>query len=83
MRRLISVDSCVTHKGLSGVCQTVLNPAPFFEDCVYDVCLYNGRSDILCQAITAYVSACQAMGRTISPGELQNSVVRETQGNCI
>ncbi len=49
------------------VCQTVLNPAPFFEDCVYDVCLYNGRSDILCQAITAYVSACQAMGRTISP----------------
>uniref|UniRef100_A0A672JWE9 VWFD domain-containing protein n=1 Tax=Sinocyclocheilus grahami TaxID=75366 RepID=A0A672JWE9_SINGR len=48
-------------------CQTVLNPAPFFEDCVYDVCLYNGRRDILCQAITAYVSACQAIGRTISP----------------
>ncbi len=49
------------------VCQTMLNPAPFFEDCVYDVCLYNGRRDILCQAITAYVSACQATGRTISP----------------
>ncbi|KAK2880802.1 hypothetical protein Q8A67_018070 [Cirrhinus molitorella] len=48
-------------------CHAVLNPAPFFEDCVYDVCLYNGRRDILCQAITAYVSACQAMGRTIGP----------------
>uniref|UniRef100_A0A672MAK9 VWFD domain-containing protein n=1 Tax=Sinocyclocheilus grahami TaxID=75366 RepID=A0A672MAK9_SINGR len=48
-------------------CQTVLDPACFFEDCVYDVCLYNGRRDLLCQAITAYVTACQAMGRTISP----------------
>ncbi|XDV31973.1 hypothetical protein PO909_002888 [Leuciscus waleckii] len=48
-------------------CQTGLNPEPFFEDCVYDVCLYNGRRDILCQSITAYVSACQLMGKTISP----------------
>uniref|UniRef100_A0A673JYW8 VWFD domain-containing protein n=1 Tax=Sinocyclocheilus rhinocerous TaxID=307959 RepID=A0A673JYW8_9TELE len=48
-------------------CQTVLNPAQVFEDCVYDVCLYNGRRDLLCQAITAYVYVCQAMGRTISP----------------
>ncbi|XP_059389537.1 IgGFc-binding protein [Carassius carassius] len=48
-------------------CQTVLDYAPFFEDCVYDVCLYNGRRDLLCQAITAYVTACQAMGSTISP----------------
>lgn len=48
-------------------CHTVLNPGPFFEDCVYDVCLYGGRRDILCQAITAYVSSCQAMGKTISP----------------
>uniref|UniRef100_A0A8C1ECA5 VWFD domain-containing protein n=1 Tax=Cyprinus carpio carpio TaxID=630221 RepID=A0A8C1ECA5_CYPCA len=48
-------------------CQTVLDSTPFFEDCVYDVCLYNGRRDLLCQAITAYVTACQAMGRTINP----------------
>ncbi|RXN09497.1 c-binding -like protein [Labeo rohita] len=48
-------------------CQAVLNPAPFFEDCVYDVCLYNGRRDILCQAMTAYVSVCQAMGRAVGP----------------
>ncbi|XP_056329790.1 IgGFc-binding protein [Danio aesculapii] len=48
-------------------CHTVLNPGAFFEDCVYDVCLYEGRRDILCQAITAYASSCQAMGKTISP----------------
>ncbi|XP_057206432.1 IgGFc-binding protein isoform X2 [Triplophysa rosa] len=48
-------------------CHATLDPAMYFENCVYDVCLYNGRRDVLCQAITAYVSTCQAMGISIGP----------------
>lgn len=48
-------------------CYDMLDPAKFFENCVYDICLYNGRRDVLCQAITAYVSACQALGISIGP----------------
>ncbi|CAN9514343.1 unnamed protein product [Ophioblennius macclurei] len=49
-------------KGPFRDCHAKIDPAPYFEDCVYDVCLYRGRKDILCQAITAYTSACQDQG---------------------
>ncbi|XP_069552328.1 IgGFc-binding protein isoform X1 [Brachyistius frenatus] len=42
-------------------CHAKVDPASFFEDCVYDVCLYKGRKDVLCQAITSYTAACQAV----------------------
>lgn len=46
-------------------CHAKVDPAGFFEDCVYDTCLYKGRKDILCQAIAAYASACQAVGAEV------------------
>jgi len=49
-------------KGPFHRCHAKVDPAGYFEDCVYDVCLYKGRKDVLCQAITSYMSACQAMG---------------------
>ncbi|XP_041845054.1 IgGFc-binding protein isoform X2 [Melanotaenia boesemani] len=49
-------------KGPFHDCHTKVDPAGHFEDCLYDVCLYNGRKDVLCQAITSYTSACHAVG---------------------
>ncbi|XP_006036205.3 IgGFc-binding protein-like isoform X1 [Alligator sinensis] len=43
-------------------CHGVLDPAPFFEDCVFDTCLYKGHRDTLCSIIGAYVTACQTQG---------------------
>uniref|UniRef100_A0A8C5F079 VWFD domain-containing protein n=1 Tax=Gopherus evgoodei TaxID=1825980 RepID=A0A8C5F079_9SAUR len=43
-------------------CHEVINPAPFFDDCVFDTCQYKGHRDALCSAISAYVTACQAKG---------------------
>ncbi len=48
-------------KGPFRDCHAKLDPAVYFEDCVFDVCLYKGRKDVLCQAITSYTSACQAV----------------------
>ncbi|KAI4873588.1 hypothetical protein NFI96_003512 [Prochilodus magdalenae] len=46
-------------------CQPLLDPAGFFDACVLDVCAYGGRRDILCQAISAYMSACQDVGARV------------------
>ncbi|XP_039369198.1 IgGFc-binding protein-like [Mauremys reevesii] len=43
-------------------CHEVIDPAPFFDDCVFDTCQYKGHRDALCSAISAYVTACQAKG---------------------
>lgn len=52
-------------KGPFRDCHAKIDPASYFEDCVYDVCLYNGRKDVLCQAITSYTSACQGVGAKV------------------
>ncbi|XP_043935264.1 LOW QUALITY PROTEIN: IgGFc-binding protein-like [Protopterus annectens] len=48
-------------------CHSKINPDGYFQDCVYDACLYKGRQNILCQAIMAYAAACQHTGVTILP----------------
>ncbi|KAM9724184.1 IgGFc-binding protein isoform 1-T1 [Menidia menidia] len=52
-------------KGPFRHCHAKVDPAAYFEDCVYDVCLYKGRKDVLCQSITSYNSACQAAGAKV------------------
>ncbi|XP_075763605.1 IgGFc-binding protein-like isoform X2 [Pelodiscus sinensis] len=43
-------------------CHGAVDPAPYFDDCVFDTCQYKGHRDTLCSAISAYVTACQAQG---------------------
>lgn len=40
-------------------CHSQINPTKFYEDCVYDMCMYGGHSTALCSALTAYTAACQ------------------------
>lgn len=43
-------------------CHARVSPADYFEDCVFDVCLYKGKKDVLCQAVASYTDACQSEG---------------------
>ncbi|XP_062995706.1 IgGFc-binding protein-like [Elgaria multicarinata webbii] len=43
-------------------CHGVIDPTYYFDDCVFDTCLYRGLRDNLCSAISAYVTDCQAQG---------------------
>ncbi|CAL8248758.1 unnamed protein product [Lota lota] len=52
-------------KGPFRDCHSKVNPADYFEDCVFDVCSFEGRKNVLCQAITSYSSACQAVGAKV------------------
>ncbi|XP_061564377.1 alpha-tectorin-like isoform X2 [Cololabis saira] len=49
-------------------CHEEVDPAPYFNDCVFDVCVSgNGGHDLLCRAIEAYVSACQSANVRVYP----------------
>ena len=39
----------------------------YFKDCVFDLCVLDGASSILCEAIEAYVNECQDRGVNIPP----------------
>ncbi|XP_053307384.1 IgGFc-binding protein-like [Spea bombifrons] len=47
-------------------CFEFIDPRPFFEDCVYDSCQYQGYYSVVCSAIAGYVSECQSKGIKIT-----------------
>ncbi|CAL8364796.1 unnamed protein product [Arctogadus glacialis] len=48
-------------------CHSVVEPAKFLNDCIYDVCLYQGRGSMQCKTMTAYTAACQLKGAKVYP----------------
>ncbi|XP_075697037.1 IgGFc-binding protein-like [Rhinoderma darwinii] len=46
-------------------CYDVIDPTPFFDDCVFDACAYKGRQSFVCAGIASYVSECQKNGSSI------------------
>ncbi|KAM6897984.1 alpha-tectorin-like [Lycodopsis pacificus] len=57
-------------------CHEEVNPAPYFRDCVFDVCVSGSEGqDLLCRAIQTYVTACQSANVRIYPWR-QNTTCR-------
>ncbi|KAM6967545.1 IgGFc-binding protein-like [Aplochiton taeniatus] len=40
-------------------CHVKVSPDTFVEDCVFDLCAYDGHSSALCNSLTTYATACQ------------------------
>ncbi|KAM6453264.1 zonadhesin [Liasis olivaceus] len=45
-------------------CHSVIDPKLFFQNCLYDMCEYQGMTSVLCDNIQAYVEACKSQGVT-------------------
>ncbi|XP_075462268.1 IgGFc-binding protein-like isoform X2 [Ascaphus truei] len=43
-------------------CHAIVNPAPCFEDCIFDACQYMGHQSTVCSNIASYVLECQRKG---------------------
>lgn len=43
-------------------CHSKVDPTGFLQDCIYDVCLYQGSGSMQCKTLTAYTAACQQKG---------------------
>uniref|UniRef100_UPI003AAC3F13 zonadhesin, like n=1 Tax=Centroberyx gerrardi TaxID=166262 RepID=UPI003AAC3F13 len=46
-------------------CIGVVDPTPFFQSCVYDMCQFNGQQHVLCDQLQAYTDACQSAGSKV------------------
>ncbi|XP_049419001.1 alpha-tectorin-like [Epinephelus fuscoguttatus] len=63
-------------------CHEHVDPAPYFNDCVFDVCVSgNEGQDLLCRAIEAYVSACQSANVRIYPWRQNTTCTLECPAN--
>ncbi|XP_039634453.1 alpha-tectorin isoform X5 [Perca fluviatilis] len=40
-------------------CHALVNPSPFFRNCLYNMCVREGNRSALCSSLQAYASACQ------------------------
>lgn len=59
-------------EGPFAACHESLDPHPFLEDCVYDLCVTGGERISLCRALGAYAQACMDLG--ISVGDWRSPV---------
>ncbi|XP_075908362.1 zonadhesin-like [Petromyzon marinus] len=50
----------VSSSGPFASCHNVVDPALFFQSCVFDVCQYGGMESTLCHILQAYAEACRA-----------------------
>ncbi|KAK1797051.1 hypothetical protein P4O66_008443, partial [Electrophorus voltai] len=46
-------------------CIKVVDPLPFFQSCVFDMCRYQGLQQTLCDQLQAYTDACLSAGAPI------------------
>ncbi|KAM9352917.1 IgGFc-binding protein-like [Symphorus nematophorus] len=54
-------------KGSFGGCHSTVDPEPFFQHCVNDLCMSNGNEDMFCSSLREYTFACQDTGAKIKP----------------
>lgn len=50
------------RKGPFTSCHGKVDPKPFFDDCVFDVCASNGEGSVLCDSVAAYAFSCHKAG---------------------
>ncbi len=46
-------------------CHDVIDPSPYFTNCVYDVCMANDEKTMMCHSVAAYMLDCQDFGAPI------------------
>ncbi|XP_071334202.1 zonadhesin, like isoform X3 [Trachinotus anak] len=67
---VVKPDKCGKIKDPAGPfrdCIKVVDPTPFFQSCVYDMCQFNGQQRVLCDQLQAYTDACQTNGAKVHP----------------
>ncbi|XP_051914405.1 IgGFc-binding protein-like [Hippocampus zosterae] len=52
--------------GIFNPCHSVIDPAPYLENCMYDMCATGGQTVALCQAVESYADMCAVAGVPIA-----------------
>ncbi|KAM4564936.1 zonadhesin, like [Fundulus diaphanus] len=65
---LVKPDKCGRIKDPAGPfrdCVSVVEPTPFFQSCVFDMCQLNSQQHVLCDQLQAYTDACHSAGAKV------------------
>ncbi|TNN41391.1 Zonadhesin [Liparis tanakae] len=65
---VVKPDKCGKLKDPAGPfrdCVAVVDPTPFFQSCVYDMCRFSGQQSVLCDQLQAYTDACSSAGAKV------------------
>ncbi|KAK5876154.1 hypothetical protein CesoFtcFv8_027151 [Champsocephalus esox] len=65
---VVKPDKCGKIKDPAGPfreCVSQVDPTPFFQSCVYDMCRFNGQQHVLCDQLQAYTDVCQSAGAKV------------------
>ncbi|XP_055757341.1 IgGFc-binding protein-like [Salvelinus fontinalis] len=54
-------------KGPFRECIALVDPSPFFQSCVYDMCRFVGQQQMLCDQLQVYTDACLSAGIKVHP----------------
>ncbi|KAL7394213.1 hypothetical protein ABVT39_022340 [Epinephelus coioides] len=54
-------------KGPFSGCHASVPAAEFVSHCLYDVCINEGRQEVLCDALSTYLAECQEAGASVLP----------------
>ncbi|TFJ96507.1 aminotransferase AlaT [Platysternon megacephalum] len=57
-----SCDRIRDPQGAFRDCHKLVPPTPYLENCLFDMCQYQGLRETLCGQLQAYTAACQAAG---------------------
>ncbi|RMC09518.1 hypothetical protein DUI87_13670 [Hirundo rustica rustica] len=52
-------------EGPFGSCHRMIDPIPYSQSCIHDLCMMGGDTRVLCQNIQSYVTMCQGAGVTV------------------
>ncbi|XP_043915137.1 mucin-2-like [Protopterus annectens] len=52
----------IDKNGVFSSCHSVIDPAEYRKNCMYDSCNYENSEDYMCTALSSYVQACAAKG---------------------
>ncbi|XP_056237753.1 IgGFc-binding protein-like [Seriola aureovittata] len=69
-KRFTGPDYCgilSDKKGPFAGCHAHVPVAKFVSDCLYDVCIHEGRHEMLCDALNSYLVECQEAGVSMLP----------------
>ncbi|XP_077312501.1 IgGFc-binding protein-like [Lithobates pipiens] len=64
-KKLQECGMLLDKKGPFRDCFSTVDSSTYFEDCVYDMCAYGKRQDLICRLLTGYTESCQAAGAVV------------------
>lgn len=81
-KKLQECGMLLDKKGPFRDCFSTVDSSTYFQDCVYDMCAYGKRQDLICRLLTGYTESCQAAGAVVYNWRTDITCRKYLEENC-